>query len=110
MGWGSIAVLERVAPFDPEWNRADDEARTDLAYFGLLLLPTAGVSRLSASLVGGPLGRALRRGAGRPAWPAGWPLPARVGLALLVSELGHYAHHRVAHHVRPLWRAPRGAP
>ncbi len=102
-GWMMLAVAERVAPHRDEWNEPDEEAGTDLTYLLVALAPTA----LGANALAGALARpgaASRRDA-RWSWPHHWPLPARVALALLSTELIHYWHHRAAHRIDALWKA-----
>src|SRR5262249_41019595 len=42
--------------------------------------------------------------AGGPLWPAAWPLPAQLGLALLLGELPMYWYHRFVHANSLAWR------
>src|SRR5688500_15367558 len=83
----SVALLERVIPLEPDWNRARGDLWPDIAYtavngaFHPLL--TAGMQLACAALV--PLlGTA-------DVWPSHWPLAAQAALALLYRELAHYA-------------------
>jgi sterol desaturase/sphingolipid hydroxylase (fatty acid hydroxylase superfamily) len=86
-----VALLERVIPYDPAWNRPRGDVGLDLTYVVL----TLGVAALTQSLVIDAA--AAARPIGLAFWPAGWPLPLQVGLALLVSDLGLYLFHRASH-------------
>lgn len=103
VGWTTVALFERLAPFRRDWNRAHGDVATDLAYVAasagghsLLQVPLrlAGVGL--AALLAGPDGTGP--------WPSAWPMPAQLGLALLVAELGHYLFHRLSHEWAPVWR------
>ncbi|MFN8016916.1 MAG: sterol desaturase family protein [Acidimicrobiales bacterium] len=95
-GWMGLAVLERVAPHDPAWNRDDGELRTDLLFAFALAPPTT----LGASFVR----RALTGGRGRRTVLADLPIPVQVALGAVALEGVHYAHHRASHQVPALWR------
>lgn len=106
-GWSMLAVLERVAPHRAEWNEPDDEAATDRAYLGVLLVPTAVGSNALAGVLASGIQRSLGVGARGDDAADAPRLPIAVGVvrALLVTELIHYWQHRTAHRVGVLWRA-----
>jgi ornithine lipid hydroxylase len=95
----AVALLERVIPYRPEWNRSDGDLRTDLTY----VIANSAVHpllRAGVFFVFTPLAAA-----GLAVWPAAWPLAAQVVLAVLIRELAHYWLHRYTHRRgRLLWR------
>lgn len=97
-GWTTIAVTERLRPFDPDWNRSRDDVAAD-AYS--LVLGGGGsqvLGLLYAPVAEGMLGRATLA---RPL--ARLPLAARLAVTLSAYDLGHAAHHRFAHETA-YWR------
>jgi len=98
-----VALLERLLPRHPEWNRSHDDLLTDAIYFPTTLLVASGVSALSGGLsvfVAGELQQAI----GSSLWPQAWPLALQVGLACLAAELFAYWPHRWMHEIPWLWR------
>ncbi|GGW71987.1 hypothetical protein GCM10010503_56720 [Streptomyces lucensis JCM 4490] len=89
-------AVEHLIPYAGEWNGSHDDAGRDAAHAlvneGLLL----------ASLAVVPLLSALVPWAG--VWPASWPFPAQVLLAVLVADLGITLVHYASHKVGALWR------
>lgn len=98
---GLIALaLERVIPFQEQWNHGADTA-SDLLWLGLtqisVLAAEAAVWALLAITLAGLFSPAL--------WPSHWPLLAQIGLALLLGDLLPYLYHRASHKSRGfLWR------
>lgn len=90
--------LERRRPHEVDWLRNDGQMWPDFLH-----------TALSKSIVfvlviaGGTFGwfDALRP-AGSP-WPAHWPLPLQVALALVIAEFGFYWAHRLSHEWAPMW-------
>lgn len=99
---GLLAVAERAAPFREDWNEPDGELRVDLGYLLVVLPATALVSRGVVEVVAGRL-PGYDPAHGRRWWPDKQPLVVRVFLALLISELVHYWHHRLSHEHEALW-------
>ena len=99
-----IAVLERVFPHRPEWNRSHGDVRTDVFH----LLFTGAISQaLVAAVVLGPLSLLsiwVSSRAGGALWPSQWPMLAQLALALVLGELGHYVFHRISHENHFVWR------
>jgi ornithine lipid hydroxylase len=99
-----IAGLERLFPHRAEWSRSHGDVRADVLH---LLLTGAIAQALVGAAVLGPLALLsgwVSQAAGGALWPAGWPMLAQLGLAVLLGELGHYAFHRVSHESRLVWR------
>jgi sterol desaturase/sphingolipid hydroxylase (fatty acid hydroxylase superfamily) len=88
-----VAALERWMPEHAAWNVARNDLRTDALH----------------ALVSGILVAALLRQlvfAAVPSlalWPARWPVPLQLGLALFVADFGSYGTHVITHHVAWLW-------
>ncbi len=89
-------IAERIAPFEPAWNRSHGDASRDVAH-GLvnegsiivlvLLLP------FFAGLVPWP-----------PIWPTSLPFWAEVLLAIILLDAGISSAHFASHRVPLLWR------
>ena len=99
-----IAVLERLFPHRPEWNRSHGDVRTDVFH---LLFTGAASQALVAAVVLGPLSLLsiwVSGAAGGALWPDQWPMLAQLALALVLGELGHYLFHRISHENPWVWR------
>jgi ornithine lipid hydroxylase len=97
--------LERVIPFERDWQTHRDDLRSDMffAALGAVVTPIVVRALFFSALVFAA--RALGGVFGRPQglWPASLPLFAQVLFALLVSELGGYLAHRAQHRWWWLW-------
>lgn len=99
-----VAGLERVVPYEPSWNTARGDVRTDLLH---MLLSTVAMPEIIRALLFGALaagGAALSEAVGLGLWPTHWPLPLQFALAMVVSEFGQYWMHRGMHETALLWR------
>jgi len=97
-GMSLVAVLERLFPFEPDWNRDHDGDTVVDALHWLVsyLLIQAGVAIAFGLRAWLP-----------PAWitwPQQAPMWAQVLLAGLIKDLGLYAMHRASHVSGFLWR------
>lgn len=96
LGIAAVAVLERVQPYEPDWNRDHDDSAADglhvLVNLGLL----AGTAHALHALAG-----LLPTTAG---WPDRWPVVLQILLAGAILDLGLYGMHRLSHRVPWLWR------
>ncbi len=102
-GMVAVTALERLLPFDREWNHSYGDLGADALYLpttwlvgGLLLPASAALALVLASWLSAALGTGL--------WPTHWPLLAQVGLASIVAEFFDYWAHRAMHESRTLWR------
>ncbi|MFT4614547.1 MAG: sterol desaturase/sphingolipid hydroxylase (fatty acid hydroxylase superfamily) [Bacteroidia bacterium] len=98
-----VALLERLLPRHPQWNRSHNDIATDVIYFPVSLLVAGGLS----ALWGGfhiVLATELQEAVGSPVWPSAWPLALQVVLACVAVELFAYWGHRLMHEVPLLWR------
>lgn len=96
IGIAFVAWLERLQPFETDWNRDHHDTATDIAH----LLINLGMLSAAAFLL--HAGRAWL-----PApliWPTAWPVWGQVLLAGAILDLGLYAMHRLSHRVDWLWR------
>jgi sterol desaturase/sphingolipid hydroxylase (fatty acid hydroxylase superfamily) len=97
----ALAVLERLAPYAPAWNRARGDVRLD----GLHTAVSIVVGAVVPAVVTGTLVRLGADGRGSVLWPGTWPLAAQVLVALALADLGKYALHRWSHESAGfLWR------
>jgi sterol desaturase/sphingolipid hydroxylase (fatty acid hydroxylase superfamily) len=98
---GLGALLERVAPFEPDWRRARADGATDALSAGLLLGLADPLLRLLLDLAA----RALLGSQSGDAWLLdGLPLALQLPLVILWIELAKYLMHRAHHELPPLWR------
>jgi sterol desaturase/sphingolipid hydroxylase (fatty acid hydroxylase superfamily) len=94
----SLALLERVMPHERSWLHDDGQVPADLGHTATL----KGTSFIITFLIATTGSAAAGTHAGR-LWPVSLALPLQVALALVLAEVGMYAHHRLAHEWRPLW-------
>jgi sterol desaturase/sphingolipid hydroxylase (fatty acid hydroxylase superfamily) len=96
-GLTGVAVLERVLPYEPAWNRSHGDLLADvlhnLANHSLIQLTVATAFLLRQFWVPEPR-----------LWPAHWPMWAQVLAAGALLDLSLYAMHRWSHVNRFLWR------
>jgi sterol desaturase/sphingolipid hydroxylase (fatty acid hydroxylase superfamily) len=97
-GIAAVALLERIAPFEPDWNRdhAGDTRVDALHLIVSTLLIQSGVAMAFGLRALLPDGSAL--------WPDRAPMWAQVLLAGAILDLGLYAMHRASHAHGFLWR------
>jgi len=104
IGFVLVGVMERVQPFRPQWNVAQDDLATDAAYIGINVLlrelvnagAKLGLISLAAMLGVSAYGLGF--------WPVDWHPALQVVLALLVFDFFEYWYHRASHRHRFLWR------
>lgn len=96
LGLVAVALLERVQPFEADWNQDHDDTATDAIHVLVnLLLMSAAAYLLHWMADGLP---------SMNAWPESWPIAAQVLLAGAILDVGLYAMHRLSHHVHWLWQ------
>jgi sterol desaturase/sphingolipid hydroxylase (fatty acid hydroxylase superfamily) len=98
-----VALLERLLPRHPDWNRSHDDLGTDIIYFPTNLVVAGGLGALWGGLHI-VLATELQRAVGSPVWPSAWPIALQVLLACVVAELFAYWPHRWMHENAVLWR------
>ena len=99
-----IALLERWHPYRAAWTHSAGDLGADSLHLALTGPLTSGLFDVGVRGVAVAAGIRLADLTGGTWWPAGWPLPAQVALAILVAELGHYAFHRLTHERALPWR------
>ena len=102
--YAGLEVLERRRPEVAAWSEPDRTTAEEGLHL-LVLAPLQGMAmeQLATAIAQG----ARRRHPRLPNWPTELPRAARLALAVMITELGHYAHHRAAHAVPLLWRFHR---
>ncbi len=95
----SLFFLERLMPYEPIWRTSDGQLFNDLAHTIL----TKGLSQLLATSAAIAGISHLGHNTAGSFWPADWPVPLQVGLALVIAEFGLYWAHRLAHEWWPVW-------
>lgn len=96
----TLALLERVMPFERAWLSSDGQWGPDLLH----TVFTKGCAQvvLAAGLA---LGIAeVVAGQGHGLWPSDWPMILQVALGLVLADFGLYWAHRLAHDVQVFWR------
>lgn len=96
-GISVVALLERFAPFEPEWNLDHGDTRVD----ALHLIASHALIQTGVALAFG-LRRLLPHG--YQLWPSSAPMWAQVLLAGAILDLGLYTMHRVSHLSGFLWK------
>ena len=89
-------LVERIIPYDPEWNndRADSTRdRIHVAVNETLILASVAAIPLLATIVPAP-----------HLWPHSWPFLAQVLAAILAADLGITVVHLASHKIGVLWR------
>ena len=89
-------VAERVAPYNPEWNRSHDDASRDTLH--ALVNEAANFSTLLILPLIAPLFSVTS------SWPTTWPFWLQVVVAILVLDAGVTLAHFASHRVPVLWR------
>ncbi|OGT57200.1 MAG: sterol desaturase [Gammaproteobacteria bacterium RIFCSPHIGHO2_12_FULL_63_22] len=94
LGMASVAILERLRPYQQAWLHDHGDLATDIVHtvvnLGLLSATALGLHALRLDLPS--------------VWPHHWPLWIQMLLAGAVIDLGLYAMHRLSHRVDWLWR------
>lgn len=92
-----VALLERLAPFEPEWNQDHGDTRVDVLH----LIVSHVLIQISVAIAFG-----LRSWLPdtMDLWPSTLPMWAEVLLAGAILDLGLYAMHRYSHVSGFLWK------
>ena len=105
IGLGSlllVAFVERILPWQRDWNRARGDLLTDALYLPTQQLVTRLCAPLVASVAIAGSGWLATMGDGG-IWPSHWPIVAQVVLASVVREFFDYWGHRAMHRFDWLW-------
>ncbi len=95
-GIASVALLERLQPYERDWLRDHGDLRADLLHGIANLMLLAGTAYALHALRGIVPVASL--------WPAHWPIPVQLLLAGVIVDVGLYAMHRVSHRYAWAWR------
>jgi sterol desaturase/sphingolipid hydroxylase (fatty acid hydroxylase superfamily) len=104
--WAFLAVLlvlERVRPFEPEWNRSDGQVPNDIALTIIEMSVVPPLSILALAALAWAIGR-YQPLISLKVWPAHWPFFAQLIVGIIVYDFGNYLAHRWSHTVPLLWR------
>ena len=89
-------VVERVIPYDPQWNHDRADGTRDRIYVAvnetLILASVAAIPLLAAIVLAPQL------------WPHSWPFVVQVLAAILVADFGITVVHLASHKIGVLWR------
>ena len=96
----TLALLERLMPYEDRWLKPDDQILPDLLHTVL----TKGFVQVVV-LMTAVIGFAdLVAADGGAWWPRSWPMAIQVAAGLVVVEFGLYWAHRLSHEWPFLWR------
>lgn len=99
-----LALLERVHPHDPDWNRPRGDIGTDVLHALVSMISLPELLRIATFPLVAAAGAWASTRLGVGLWPSDLPVLAQVALALVLGELGAYWTHRWMHEVPLLWR------
>ncbi|MFI5498445.1 sterol desaturase family protein [Nocardia asteroides] len=89
-------AAERLIPYEPDWNGAQDDSVRDRMHAVVnesLILVSVAVIPLLAAIVPAP-----------GLWPGDWLFPVQVVLAILIADAGITLTHFASHKIGVLWR------
>lgn len=89
-------LVERAVPYERAFNRPDGDLGRDVAH--AVVNETA--NALAVLAMPAIVAVAPRLGG----WPTTWPLPAQLGLAILIADAGITLAHLASHRFAVLWR------
>jgi sterol desaturase/sphingolipid hydroxylase (fatty acid hydroxylase superfamily) len=89
-------AVERLIPYEGDWNDDHDDTRRDLAH--LIVNETFALCSVVALPALASVATMF------DAWPDRWPLALQVAIAVLVFDFGITIAHFLSHHWGPLWR------
>ena len=99
-----VAIVERIHPRHPSWNRARGDVQTDSIHLvvSMIALPPLLEIGLLMLLLGASV--QLSEMVGTTLWPAEASLVVQLVLAMVISQFGEYWVHRLMHTHPLLWR------
>ncbi len=101
-----IGGLERLLPRRPEGDLVRDrQSWNDFGHAVFVGLSAAPLGQAAAVFAVAWAARTLEAAGWQGLWPAGWPLPAQVLIAVLLWGLADYWVHRAFHEIDRLWWA-----
>ena len=99
-----VALLERLHPYLPSYNRSHGDVPTDVVHNLVSGIAIPEATRLLSFGAIYTLGTHVAATMGLTTWPHRWPLLAQLALALVVAELPSYWLHRAQHSWSLWWR------
>ena len=97
----TLFYLERIMPYRREWVTSDGQEFPDFAH---TILNKGLIQLLLFLLLVSGIIETMGHRPSHSFWPSGIPMALQVVLALIISELGLYWAHRLAHTWNFLWR------
>ena len=91
-------ALELAVPLAPGWRFHGADLKTDLLHSVLSNTIPPQLVRIALATALAAAARWL--GDGGVLWPSAWPIPAQLGLALILGELAFYIQHRFYHETK----------
>ena len=98
-----LLVLERVRPFEPEWNRSDGQVVNDIALTLIEWFFVPPLSIIALAALAWTIGR-YQLLISLKVWPTHWPAFAQIVMGIIVYDFGNHLAHRWSHTVPFLWR------
>jgi ornithine lipid hydroxylase len=100
-----VALMERVMPFEPRWNRSHGDGAADVWSLLIVALGFENLIAVAAPVVATAVYASLL-GAGwvSGGFLSGWPLGLQVVVLVLLADLAKYAFHRFCHEHPLGWR------
>ncbi|WP_086931657.1 sterol desaturase family protein [Agarilytica rhodophyticola] len=99
-----ILFLERQFPFNKEWNKSQQDVKTDLAHFvfsaGVTVTVLRAIIYVPLFLIASYLSTVFSF----DLWPSEWPLIVQFTIAVVIVDFFTYWVHRFMHEVDFLWR------
>jgi sterol desaturase/sphingolipid hydroxylase (fatty acid hydroxylase superfamily) len=99
----AVALLERLIPFEPQWQRSHGDVQTDLLHNLLSTTISPVLWQLLMRWALTPLAVTLAKLYGAELWPSHWTLFTQLVLALVIGEFAQYWAHRLSHEREWLW-------
>jgi len=99
-----IAMLERLMPHEPFWNKNNGQIKNDIVHTFTNYLFVGAVAEAAVVAIVAKLVMVSATLSGGALWPTEWPILAQFALLLVIGEVGAYTAHRIAHEIPFLWR------
>lgn len=95
--------LERIAPFEPAWNRNDGQLGNDIIWSVIAVTINSAATAFLLWLLGWAI-ESFQPLVSLNIWPTEWPVPVQIILGILIWDLGNHLAHRAGHKIPLLWR------
>lgn len=105
VGVGALLLFaEQRMPHTPDWRPTWGTRGIDLLHNAVTAFAVAPLVRAVIFALLVDVGARLAGAVGVGLWPAAWPVPLQLALALVISDFGAYSAHRFMHLTRVGWR------